>query len=334
MRKKAWILAILLFVAGATGWLWVAGWEPIQNTLAFVNLKVQGGETRTSLPAPMRRPWNRIHSWVYWLNGPRLDEIGRSRFELAVIDYSADGTGAREFRPEEIEALRHAGCERRVLSYLSIGEAEDYRFYWQLPWRPGAPDWIVNANPDWPRNYPVRYWEPAWQGLIYQYLDRILAQGFDGVYLDRIDVYGESYASGHEQDMVDFVHAIARYARKRSPLGEDFAVVVQNAEELAGKYPDYVAEVTGIAREEVYVRATNRPTSSVERARAEAYLDSFRQRSRGNLVLSVDYTDRPELVREAYERAGARGYVPYVADVELDRIRIYRGFEPVCPSAR
>jgi len=39
----------------------------------------------------------------------------------------------------------------------------------------------------------VRYWDPRWQAVIYgsasAHLDRILAAGFDGVYLDIIDAY-------------------------------------------------------------------------------------------------------------------------------------------------
>jgi cysteinyl-tRNA synthetase len=283
---------------------------------------------------PTARPWSSIRSWVYWLDGPRLDEIATSGFELAVIDYSRDGSAAGEFSTAEIEALRHAGCQRRVLAYLSIGEAEHYRFYWQPGWKAGSPDWIVAQDPDWEGNYWVRYWDPAWQQLIIsQYLERIIAQGFDGVYLDRVDAYEEGFARGHEPEMVDFVRAIATYARSKSPLGADFGVLVQNAEALGAKYPDYVALLTGIAREEVYVEATNQPTTASARARVQADLDRFLQHSRGPLVLTVDYADRPERVRECYERARAKGYVPYVTTVDLDRMRVNPGFDPVCQPA-
>ncbi len=50
---------------------------------------------------------------------------------------------------------------------------------------------------------------------------------------------------------------------------------MQNAEELAENYPDYVRLVTGIGREEVYARATAIPTSQAERAAAEPPLPEF-----------------------------------------------------------
>lgn len=277
-----------------------------------------------------RRPWSAVHNWVYWLDAPDLRQIDASNFELAVIDYSADGTAQHAFTSAQIEALRRATCRRRVVAYLSIGEAESYRWYWQ----PGHSNqsWIVTEDADWPGNFWVRYWYPAWQSLIYQYLDKILAAGFDGVYLDRVDAYAERYAAGHKEDMIAFVRSIARYARLRSPLGEDFGIIVQNAEELATSDPDYVALVTGIGREEVYVRATNQLTSPAERATAEAYLNLFRQRSRGRLVLTVDYANRPDIVSAAYAAARARGFVPYVTDVSLNRIPVNPGYEPVCTA--
>lgn len=289
-----------------------------------------GAPSAANPSAGARRAWDAVHNWVYWLDGPDLAEIATTPFELAVIDYSADGTASGEFSATQIAALRQGGCDRRVLAYLSIGEAEKYRFYWQQGWRPGSPAWLLAENPDWEGNYLVRYWDPAWQQIIFSYLDRIIAQGFDGVYLDRVDAYTDAHAGGQEQAMVDFVLAISRYARAHSPLGEDFGIVVQNAEELAGRHPDYVAALTGIGREEVYVRASNQATTAAERGAAEAWLKVFQANSRGHLVLTVDYADQPNLVRDAYERAQRLGFVPYVTSVDLDSIRTNPGFTPVC----
>jgi cysteinyl-tRNA synthetase len=271
------------------------------------------GERTSSLP------WSRVRSWAYWLDNPDLRQLGASPFDLLVIDSSADGSAARAFTAQQIAALRRTEPQRRVVAYLSIGQAESYRGYWQRGWHPGAPDWLGAQDSAWPGNYWVEYWQPAWQALIYRYLDAIIAAGFDGVYLDRVDAYQESYAAGHEEDMVQFVANLARYARARSPLGEDFGIIVQNAEELAAGHLDYVRLVTGIAREEVYVRATDVPTSQAARAQVESYLDLFLQN--GRLVLTVDYASRPDLICSAYRLARAKGYVPYVTDVGLDRLR-------------
>ena len=46
-----------------------------------------------------------------------------------------------------------------MLSYLSIGEVEDYRFYWQDGWGVGNPSFVGEENPNWAGNYKVKYWE-------------------------------------------------------------------------------------------------------------------------------------------------------------------------------
>jgi cysteinyl-tRNA synthetase len=209
---------------------------------------------------------------------------------------------------------------------LSIGQAESYRGYWQSNWHAGSPAWLGTEDPDWAGNYWVNYWDPTWQQIITQYLANIIAAGFDGVYLDRIDAYQESYAADHEDDMVSFVATLVQYARSHSPLGEDFGIIAQNAEDLAVKHPDYVRLVTGIAREEVYVQATDVPTTVEARSNVQGKLDLFLHSSRGHLVLTIDYTSQPTLICTAYHLSRARGYIPYIGPVELDRLQE----EPAC----
>ena len=40
----------------------------------------------------------------------------------------------------------------------SVGEAEDYRFYWRKGWKAGSPSFLGKENPQWKHNYAVRYW--------------------------------------------------------------------------------------------------------------------------------------------------------------------------------
>jgi cysteinyl-tRNA synthetase len=279
-----------------------------------------------------RRPWTAIRNWTYWLDGPRLAPIRDSAFELAVIDPSRDGTTCGAFTAAQVDELRggSGGCARRVVAYLNIGQAETYRTYWRRGWRVGAPAWLAAADPDWPGDVFVRYWAPEWQAIVRDGLDRIVEAGFDGVYLDRIDSCFERYAAGQERAMAEFVLALTARARARSPLGEEFGVIAQNAEELLPRHPDYAACLTGLAREETWVRATDEPVSAAERAATERLLDHARQTTRAGLVLTVDYADQADRVRLCYERAAERGYVAYVTDVDLDRLRVNAEFEPVC----
>jgi len=97
-----------------------------------------------------------VNSWLYQLQEINIDSIAASSYDLVVIDYSSDGSANGEFTSSQIQQLKNSG--KIVLSYMSIGEAEDYRYYWQPGWTEGNPSWLGPTNPDWDGNYKVRYW--------------------------------------------------------------------------------------------------------------------------------------------------------------------------------
>jgi len=121
-----------------------------------------------------------------------LAAMAATDYDLFVVDaFFFDGP----LTEDEVTLLKIKanGGRRLVISYMSIGEAEDYRFYWNPAWSDSPPSWMAAENPDWEGNYKVRYWEPGWQAILFgsptSYLDRILDAGFDGVYLDIIDAF-------------------------------------------------------------------------------------------------------------------------------------------------
>jgi cysteinyl-tRNA synthetase len=122
-----------------------------------------------------------------------LDEVRGTNYDAIIIDLFFDELDELTFAEVASLKVKSNGGSRLVISYMSIGEAEDYRFYWQMDWNSSPPAWMERENPDWPGNFKVRYWEEDWQDIIYghddSYLNKILDAGFDGVYLDIIDAY-------------------------------------------------------------------------------------------------------------------------------------------------
>jgi len=265
-----------------------------------------------------------VNDFLYQLQNIDLDAIADTEFDLIVIDYSLDGTGETAFSAEEIAIL----SDKIILSYMSIGEAEDYRFYWQEAWYDAPPRWLAAENPDWAGNYKVRYWDSDWQAIIFSYLDQILAAGFDGVYLDLVDAYYPYQEQGRDtaaQEMVDFVLALADYAREQHP---GFLVFPQNAGELARDFPAYLAAVDGIGQEDIYYgypdEGDESPPDFV--AEVEANLDLFVEA--GKIVLVIGYTTDPEQIADQYARTRARGYIPYATTRPLDTLIINAGYAP------
>ena len=138
-------------------------------------------------------------NFLYLINPERyasraafINAVAATNYDAVIMDLFLND---EPFTPAEVEQLRVKanGGSRLVICYMSIGEAEDYRYYWQESWTKNKPGWIAAENPDWPGNYKVKYWNEEWQGLIYKnqdsYLNKIMAAGFDGVYLDIIDAF-------------------------------------------------------------------------------------------------------------------------------------------------
>lgn len=304
-------------------------------------------------------------SWVYQLQNPKIKDLAKSGFSLAVIDYSSDGSDEKRFSPKNLGHL----VENNVIpvAYISIGEAENYRFYWEKNWvekkdedklSPKAPKWLGHTNPDWEGNYKVRYWDTEWRdSVIKPYLDKIIEQGFHGVYLDIIDGFeywsdSETYASkmeikmandpvDDEEDaahrMIAFVHWIAQYCRKHSPLGQDFMIIPQNGERILLYDEDgsYLKGVSGIGVEDTWYSAEEKlPRRTVtERLR---FLKKFREK--GKRVLSVDYVDTGnrksksnlQRIKTYVSQCRAQGFSCYVGrtDTELNSINDIPGIQP------
>lgn len=122
-----------------------------------------------------------------------INAITATNYDLLIMDlFFHDDT---EFTVAEIDQLKNKanGGKRLVVSYMSIGEAEDYRYYWQDSWKTSKPSWMDAENPEWPGNYKVKYWEQEWQDVVFgnntSYLKKILDANFDGVYLDIIEAF-------------------------------------------------------------------------------------------------------------------------------------------------
>jgi len=309
----------------------------------------------------------KVNDWCYVIQNPDLTSIASSRYDLVVVDATSDG--AHAFEASEIAALRASNGGKIVVAYMSIGEAEDYRFYWAqsggrggADWKANPPAWLGPVNVDWPGNYKVRYWDPAWQALIVHnpgghavigdapsYLDRILDADFDGVFLDIVDGYefwgpagdgGNGERPDAASDMARFVASLAAHARARKP---GFLVCQQNASGLISKdlqRPLSLADrsalldaVDWISTEDVfYAGALDENNGLAVDPGRVAAIDAWR--AAGKLVTVIDYFDaaKPGYDRndldDFWARSKARGWIPYAGPRALDRLVIHPGHEP------
>jgi len=82
-----------------------------------------------------------------------VNAIKATNYDLLIMDFFF-GDDDEEFNTAEIEQLKQKanGGTRLIVSYMSIGEAEDYRYYWDESWTVGSPTWLKAENPEWEGN--------------------------------------------------------------------------------------------------------------------------------------------------------------------------------------
>jgi cysteinyl-tRNA synthetase, unknown class len=276
-------------------------------------------------------------SWGYQLQNAAPDRIPAA-IDVLVIDsqrfrephatLSADTVTRFKTRPD--------GRQRIVLAYLSIGEAESYRYYWRSHWSLIKPSFIGPENTEWKKNYRVRYWEHGWQNILFEpnrslfdawaervtetrmgYLDRIIEAGFDGVYLDRVDVY-EDWTKERptaEADMIKLVTAISTYGKMRRP---GFLIVPQNAEELL-RHAHYRRTIDAIGKEDLYFGIDHKDGENPAPDVAASVSLLMRARADKIPVMVVEYVTTPEKRTLAEVRARERGFMLHFAPRQLNR---------------
>ncbi len=274
-----------------------------------------------------------MHSWGYQLASLTIEKAHRAPYDLLVVDATTGLESGKPFTRAEVERLKQGpdGRRRIVISYLSIGEAEDYRgdYYAKEYMEEDAPDWLMKENPQWKGNRLIRFCTEGWQKTILgdergrnvyggdepSPLFRLLELGFDGVYLDRVDVYSEisKECPDGANKMVDFVARLAARARNADP---NFMVILQNAEELLA-HPKMIETIDAIAKESLFFGG-DMGQGRNNAAQTEVILRYLRQaKAAGRAVFVVDYVNDKSRSGEMVKRARAEGFIPYVGPRNL-----------------
>ncbi len=276
-----------------------------------------------------------IKTWGYQLQNDETAVITKSPYDLVVIDYQRDPAAGGPFTPAELVQMKKKpdGSRRFVIAYISIGEAENYRYYW------GDRNWgdarnrtplIEKENPEWPGNLTVKYWEQEWQNLILNdadsYINRIMDAGFDGIYLDKVDIaddyQGKTPAGTVASDlMIQFVRKISTVTKIRDP---NFMTIAQNAEGLLDD-DIYRMAVDGIGKESLLYSeglfdASNQykePTRNDDASIKETTRLLQKLRTDKKLVLCVEYINKPTLIQKAAGELGKNGFVAYFGPRDL-----------------
>lgn len=244
--------------------------------------------------------------------------------------YYADGAVAEDFRGYKLlvfDADRHPAVEpltragALVLGYLSLGEVNRDRVWFGEVREKGI---LLEENPNWPGSYYVDVRHADWRKFVNARLvPEILAQGFQGVFLDTLDdpVELERRDPVSRGGMSGAAMELVKELRREFP---SITIMMNRAYALL---PAVAGSIDIALGESVY--GTYDFQTKVYRAVPEAeyreqvrLLKEARARRPSLRICSLDYWDPGDRagIRKIYRLQRANGFQPYVATVGLDQL--------------
>ena len=283
-----------------------------------------------------------VRFWGYQIqkqdHGDNMQKLIDSHYDLLVIDQTRSLLGDENYDSKaDVQALKNSknsvGGNKIVVCYIDVGEAESYRWYWQDGWKIGDPEWIAGADPDgWDENYPVIFWRAEWIDIMKEYLDMIIEDGYDGIYLDWLEVYDFEpvWKTAEKEDLnvvdelTNFIRILRNYANAKDP---DFLFIAQNASELYD-YPEYVNLFDAISQEQIWYDGGGDPDSGeqpgdvpMDPEDSDTYVRDLKEwKKQGKIVFNCEYAQKNENVERSYRLGKENGFKTYVSLRLLDKL--------------
>ena len=231
-------------------------------------------------------------------------------FDLLILD--------SEHHPD-LAALSTRG--KKLIGYLSIGEAEDHRAYFGAVKTEGI---LLQENKNWPGSFFVDVRDPRWtKRIIEQLIPDVLRRGFTGIFLDTADNAGylESLDPQRYKGMAGAMASLIKDVRRHFP---QMPIVMNRGFDILPQVAGDIDMVLGesILADYEFDSKQYRLTPRAEYRTALNLLKDAQKRNRRLTVLTLDYWDPADTkgIARIYREQRANGFAPYVATPLLDRI--------------
>jgi cysteinyl-tRNA synthetase, unknown class len=133
-----------------------------------------------------------INSENYSSKQELITAISQTNFDVVILDLFFNEVAFTSTEVNQLK-IKANGAKRLVLSYINIGSAEKFRYYWKKNWGQHHPFWIKKKYVGYNDEFWVKFWNKDWQDIIYgndnSYMKKIINAGFDGGFLDNVEAY-------------------------------------------------------------------------------------------------------------------------------------------------
>lgn len=270
---------------------------------------------------------NIIFNWVLFLCGSFL--FGQEPILPWVVYYNdkADSQTFNPYNPIVLDSEHHPDLspliaqKKVILGYLNAAEAED-----RHAWFKSIKDEniLIEENPHWKGSWSVDIRNPVWKNFILnQAVPNILSQGFNGVFLDQMDIalYLEKMNpqkfKGMKEASIDLIKAIRhQYPNIYLMLNRGYEILPEIGGVIDFELGETLYTNYDFGTKEYKIRPKNEFEWQLEQMNRAKFVYP-------KLVLfSLDYWDPKdqEMYRQIYSIERQHGLRPYVSTPKLDEV--------------
>ncbi|MFH0919156.1 MAG: endo alpha-1,4 polygalactosaminidase [Fibrobacterota bacterium] len=249
----------------------------------------------------------RIQRWAcyYGSDSTLLSQL--PRYDLVVVE------------PDHAGVKPPADAKTLYAAYLSIGEAEKFRWYWSEVERMDGV--VLYQNGNWKDDWFVDIRKAAWQDfLITRVIPKIIDQGYRGLFFDTIDspLFLEADDPRKFSGSADAVTAFVKRVRETFP---DLILISNNGLAILNRIAPYVNALTVESlnttfrfSDKQYLR-----TPSELRNQRLQWLANAAETLRGKPVLVIDYMapGQHDLADYSRTECARLGFIPFQAEIGL-----------------
>lgn len=121
-----------------------------------------------------------------------LQALSQTNYDVLLLDLFFEDEAWTASEVDQLKVKANGG-QRLVISYINIGSAEKFRYYWKKSWTLHHPLWVKKRYEGYDDEFWVKFWKKEWQEILYgnddSYIKKIVDAGFHGAYLDNVEAY-------------------------------------------------------------------------------------------------------------------------------------------------
>lgn len=262
------------------------------------------GCVSTRMNRNVRADVSSIQQWLCYYGKDRA-ALDAADYEMFILDRGNFG-----------ELVKSDKAGRIFLGYISAGEAEDYRPYWDTI---KSADWVLEENKNWPGARLVDTGAPEWyEEVVGPLAADITSAGYDGYFLDTLDSIEtlKTVAPEKYEGACDGLVALIRRLRETHP---DAVIVVNRGFTIL---PRIVAYIDGVLIEGVrssynFSEKRSRLLTESDQKWMDSQLAMIKELKRP--IFALDYMDPPNAAEseQVFKELIALGTNPLISTVDL-----------------